>query len=223
MYLSRIELHDEAARTPEFWKHLATLNAVHQVVWSWFGDRPDRSRDFLYRHEGEGLTTRFFTLSSRPPVDTTGLWRIESKPFAPRLSSGDRLIFSLRANPTVKKSGGQKQGKRHDVVMHAKYTARTSSASPEPAEDLIETTCVAWLAARAERCGFAFAEGDVRTDGYRPVRFPRGPRQDDASVTMVDFEGRITVRDSARFLETVTQGIGSAKAFGCGLMLVRRS
>ena len=128
MYLSRIELHDEAARTPEFWKRLASLNDVHRVVWSWFGDRPDRARDFIYRDEGKGLTTRFFTLSARLPVDSTGLWRIESKPFAPRLASGDHLIFSLRANPTIKKSGGKEQGKRHDVVMHAKVAARTSGA-----------------------------------------------------------------------------------------------
>lgn len=223
MFLSRIELHDEAARTPEFWKRLASLNDVHQIVWSWFGDHPTRIRDFLYRHEGEGLTTRFFTLSARLPVDAGGLWRIESKPFAPRLSAGDRLIFSLRANPTRKKSGGQNQGKRHDVVMNAKFAARAGGGEPGPVADLIETTCVEWLSSRAERCGFEIGEGDVRTDGYRPVRFPRGPRQDDASVTMVDFEGRITVKDPSRFLESVTQGIGSAKAFGCGLMLVRRS
>ena len=124
MYLSRIELQGDAARTPEFWRRLGSLNDVHQIVWSWFGDHPARSRDFLYRQEGDGLSTRFFTLSARPPVDAGGLWRIASKPFAPRLSPGDRLLFSLRANPTRKKSDGRNQGKRHDVVMDAKFTAR---------------------------------------------------------------------------------------------------
>jgi CRISPR system Cascade subunit CasE len=223
MYLSRIELHEGAARTPEFWTRLASLSDVHRLVWSWFGDHPDRERDFLYRHEGEGLTTRFFTLSARPPVDPGGLWRIESKPFAPRLSPGERLMFSLRANPTRKKSGGQNQGKRHDVVMNAKVAARSSGDEPLPVAELIETTCIDWLSSRAQRCGFEMAGGDVRTDGYRPVRFPRGPRQPDASVTMVDFEGRITIRDPSQFIEALTAGIGPAKAFGCGLMLIRRT
>ncbi|HVT43422.1 MAG TPA: type I-E CRISPR-associated protein Cas6/Cse3/CasE [Thermoanaerobaculia bacterium] len=223
MYLSRIELRDETARTPEFWKYSASMNDVHEVVWSWFADDPDRRRDFLYRHEGEGLSTRFYTLSARLPVDPGGLWRVESKPFAPKLSAGDRLIFSLRANPTRRKTDGPGKGKRHDVVMDAKFAARTSGGERKPFTELVETTCIDWLSSRAAACGFGFAEGDVRTDGYRPVRFPRGRRHADASVTTVDFEGRITVKDPSCFLESVTQGIGPAKAFGCGLMLIRRA
>ncbi len=222
MFLSRIELCDDAARTAQFWKHIASMNDVHHVVWSWFADNPDRKRDFLYRHEGQGLTTRFFTLSTRLPLDSRGLWRIESKPFAPKLASGEQLFFSLRANPTRKKSDGSGKGKRHDVVMDAKLVARTEGGAPKPFAELVERECIDWLASRAEACGFEIAEGDVRTDAYRPVRFPRGRGQAGASVTMVDYEGRITVRDVSLFLQSVMQGIGPAKAFGCGLMLVRR-
>lgn len=222
MYLSRIELREGAARTPEFWNRLASLDDVHRVVWTWFADHPERRRDFLYRYEGEGLTTRFYTLSTRIPVDSYSLWHIESKPFAPKLSSGDRLHFSLRANPTRRKVHGPGRGKRHDVVMDEKLSARTRGGSPEPHSQTVETTCVAWLASRAEACGFEIADGDVRTDGYRSIRFSRGRGKDDASVTMVDFDGRLTIRDPSQFIESVTQGIGAAKAFGCGLMLIRR-
>jgi CRISPR system Cascade subunit CasE len=222
MYLSRIELREEAARTAGFWKSLASLNDVHRVVWSWFGDRADRRRDFLYRQEGEGLRTRFYTLSERLPVDSQALWHIESKPFAPKLSSGDGLIFSLRANPTRRKSSGPGKGKRHDVVMDAKVAARTRGRVPESAAQLVGMTCIDWLASRAQACGFALEEGDVRTEGYRQMRFPRGSRHE-ASVTTVDFDGRITVEDPSRFIEALGQGIGPAKAFGCGLMLIRRT
>lgn len=221
MYLSRIELRDDAGRSSAFWKGIVSLNDVHRVVWSWFGDHPDRGRDFLYRLEGEGAKARFFTLSEREPVDGDGLWRIESKVFQPKLAPGDRLVFSLRANPTVRKANGPTKGKRHDVVMDAKHAAR-ASGDDLPMTELVEATCFTWLLARAERCGFEISKGDVRTDGYRSARFPRGRGRADASITTVDFEGRLTVRDPSAFVEAMTQGIGPAKGFGCGLMLVRR-
>jgi CRISPR system Cascade subunit CasE len=38
----------------------------------------------------------------------------------------------------------------------------------------------------------------------------------------VDFEGTIEITDPGIFVEALFTGIGPAKAFGCGLMLVRR-
>jgi CRISPR system Cascade subunit CasE len=38
----------------------------------------------------------------------------------------------------------------------------------------------------------------------------------------LDFEGRLKIVDADRFKQALFEGIGSAKAFGCGLMLVRR-
>ncbi|MEO8379266.1 MAG: type I-E CRISPR-associated protein Cas6/Cse3/CasE [Acidobacteriota bacterium] len=222
MYLSRIELRDDAGRAGAFWKRIASLDDVHRVVWSWFGDRPDRERDFLYRLEGEGSKARFFTLSERQPVDGDGLWRIESKVFQPKLAPGDRLVFSLRANPTVRKASGPAKGKRHDVVMDAKVAARAGGDERSMTE-LVEGTCFAWLSARAERCGFEIGVGDVRTEGYRSARFPRGRGRDDASITTVDFAGCLTVRNPGAFVDALAHGIGPAKGFGCGLMLVRRA
>jgi hypothetical protein len=43
---------------------------------------------------------------------------VETKSFAPALSPGDRLIFSLRANATIARPRGDKRaGRRDDVVM----------------------------------------------------------------------------------------------------------
>ena len=223
MYLSRIELRDGAARIPEFWNRLASLNDIHRIAWSWFDDDPDRKRDFLYRHEGEGMATRFYTLSPREPVDRSGLWKISSKPFAPKLVAGDRLQFSLRANPTRRKNFGPAKGKRVDVVMDAKFSARANPGASTALFEIVETTCIEWFKSRAYAHGFGMDDLDVRTDGYRPVRFPRDQGENDATVTMVDFDGRMTVTDPAKLIESITRGIGPAKAFGCGLMLVRRA
>ena len=78
--------------------------ASHQLVWSLFADGPERRRDFLWREEAPG---RFMTLSSRPPVDVAracSIWIL--KPFAPVLAAGDRLGFTLRANPVVARADG---------------------------------------------------------------------------------------------------------------------
>jgi CRISPR system Cascade subunit CasE len=37
-----------------------------------------------------------------------------------------------------------------------------------------------------------------------------------------DFEGKLKIVDADRFKKELFQGVRSAKAFGCGLMLVKR-
>ena len=39
---------------------------------------------------------------------------------------------------------------------------------------------------------------------------------------ILDFEGRLKIVDTDRLQKALFEGIDSAKAFGCGLMLVRR-
>jgi CRISPR system Cascade subunit CasE len=39
---------------------------------------------------------------------------------------------------------------------------------------------------------------------------------------VLDISGVLEVRDPARFLARLIQGFGRARAFGCGLMLIRR-
>lgn len=221
MYLSRIELREDAARNPEFWSGLSSVRDAHRMVWNWFTDREDRERDFLFRIEGDGASTRVYTLSERVPVDPRGLWSIESKAFAPNLRMGTRLAFALRVNPTLRKSNGVGKGKRHDVVMDARFQARTRGQSLTR-EELVQESCVAWMATRAERLGFEIDSEHVRAEGYRPVRLPRGSGRDDATITIVDLKGVLTVTDPDRFVAGVCQGIGPAKAFGCGLILIRR-
>ena len=59
-------------------------------------------------------------------------------------------------------------------------------------------------------------------DGYEPVRIPRdggGAMQ----FSQLEFTGTLVATDPAVFLAAVRAGFGRAKAFGCGLMLIRRA
>jgi CRISPR-associated protein Cas6/Cse3/CasE subtype I-E len=72
--------------------------ASRRLVWTLFADSENRKRDFLWREDASG---RFYLLSSRQPQDQHHLFTVETKAFEPALSSGDKLVFSLRANATI--------------------------------------------------------------------------------------------------------------------------
>jgi CRISPR system Cascade subunit CasE len=54
---------------------------------------------------------------------------------------------------------------------------------------------------------------------YRQVRIPHGKRS--ISLGVLDLEGELVVREPETFLTGVAAGLGRAKAFGCGWMLLR--
>jgi CRISPR system Cascade subunit CasE len=191
--------------------------AAHHLVWSLFADGPERRRDFLWREEGPG---QFMTLSSRPPVNVENLFDLDSKPFFPVLAPGDRLGFTLRANPVVARVTvpGQR-GKRHDVVMDVlKPIPRGKRA--EPRQDAVLTAGRSWLARQGATHGFR-PEGEIAVDGYDRVVIPRATG-DPAVFGMLDISGALTIEDPVRFLVAQAAGFGRARAFGCGLMLIRR-
>ena len=223
MNLSRIRLRPDAAQTDTFWKRFTSDYSVHKLVWSWFADSPDRRRDFLYRQEGAEGKLCFFTLSERPPLDRDGLWLVESKPFQPKLSKGQKLAFTTRVNPTLQRGDGPAKGQRCDVVMDAKFRARDSNDPVAAAPGLVQDAVTKWLSARAERCGFSFGSDEVTVDGYHQLRFSKGHGQPDIRITVVDVGGLLTVIDPVRFLDMLRGGLGHAKGFGCGLMLIRRA
>ncbi len=192
--------------------------AGHNLLWSLFADSPDRTRDFLWREEAPG---RFLTLSAREPVDGHDLFRVEPKPFEPALRAGDRLSFALRANPVVAVPGARgERGKRADVVMQ-KLHAIPPGQRAQARETIIPEAGRAWLVKQGEKHGFA-PEDEVGVDGYETVRLPR-PGARPVQYGVLELDGVLVVRDPAAFLAQLAIGFGRARAFGCGLMLIRRA
>ena len=79
-----------------------------------------------------------------------------------------------------------------------------------------------WPAAQGERAGFRLP-GPVRVDGYDQVRIRRGRGRDEVSFSVLDLGGVLEVSDPVLFLAALAQGFSKAKAWGCGLMLIRRA
>ncbi len=193
----------------------------HHLVWSLFADSPDRRRDFLWREMERGT---FLILSARRPADRHALFEIDApKLFAPALEAGDRLQFSLRANPVVRRyDPRRRRSVKHDVVMDA----LRSNPGGERAEHrlaVMRERGSAWLERQADRAGFIVQPVSVRVDGYDQHRVTRKGTAPAMSFSTLDFDGFLTVGDPDTFLAAIAGGFGAAKAYGCGLMLIRRA
>lgn len=186
----------------------------HQWVWRFFPSAPGAPRDHIFRRTDQGQAMRFYVVSARPPVTFSDAWTIQSRAYAPQLGVGDVLEFELRANPVItRRVGGRQQ--RHDVVMDAKKHADAGSADSYA---LLRTSCTQWLSRQGARHGFHVDEASLSVEGYTQ----HVAKRDELRFSTVDYRGMLTVGDPGAFVRMLGTGLGHAKAFGCGLMLVRR-
>lgn len=228
----------------------ASAAATHQLLWSLFtaadphmpgaaaepaqhAQRQRPAANFLWRDEGgEGWRRRrFLTLSAQTPDDRLRLFDVETKEFAPRFSVGQCLRFCLRANPSVSAPvRGAKRGKRKDPVAIA-LKSLPQAERRQQRFDILQREGRRWLAGQSERAGFWLPQGApfaVDGEDHRVVARPPRPalaRDGQAPIrfSVLDFSGVLEVRDPDAFLAAIARGFGRAKAFGCGLMLIRRA
>jgi len=226
MYFSRISF------TPSSGAELSKLASrvcgggyrEHQSLWQLFEKDPDADRDFLFRREQAQGWPRYFMISDRLPTRADDIWKIESKAYAPKIQAGRQLAFSLRVNPVVTRVSGTGKKQRHDVVMDLKkqldYQLMPKADRP-PVAGLIQQAGVTWLESRAEKHGFSFDPNAVQVDGYLRHRVSKKRGDKEINFSTLDYSGLLTVTDPELFKSVLFQGIGPAKAFGCGLLLVR--
>jgi CRISPR system Cascade subunit CasE len=201
--------------------------ADHQWLWRLFPAPPGTPREFLFRRSQADGLPRFHVVSRRPPEPAGPAWEVRTLPYAPRLVEGDRLAFELRANPCTR-HGRDGKSKRHDVVMEAKRHLQAERGLqrwrdvPEAERpllyDLVQRTCSDWLARMGSRLGFVPDQDTVRAQAYQQQEAGAARK---IQFSTVELQGQLTVRQPDAFVQALYQGVGPAKAFGCGLMLVR--
>jgi len=117
-------------------------------------------------------------------------------------SVGTELAFHLEANPVKRLRADGPEGR-----CNARVPLRSD-------DDLRQ-----WLARQGQRGGFEVIEGSLRIT--RLGRQTATLRDAPARVwDAVEFAGRLRVTDSDAFGEVMTCGIGPAKAFGFGLLVI---
>jgi CRISPR system Cascade subunit CasE len=218
-YFSRVTLLPGAKLTDWYRQALQRGESYrdHAVVWRLFPGDGVR-RDFLFRAGGanaDGHLT-YYVVSRRRPSALVGMLQLECKAYQPVFEVGERLAFTLRANPTVSRGEGGTRSKRHDVLMDAKR-----GKQGEAVREAMEAAATRWLAKRAPGMGMEVEASALRFDGYRQHRCIRSG-QPPLQFSSVDFHGAAVVRDPGRLVEALFNGVGHSKGFGCGMLMVRR-
>lgn len=243
LYLSRLTLRDDpsVAALKELIdpsENNSRSDAHHRLLWSAFSDGPDRKRDFLWRSESRG---KFYTLSQRPPINSGLFEPPECKEFSPSLAIGDQLEFVLRANAvksvSIDKKGGdahtqRSRGKKVDVAMHLLHsipgrtvlTSDRQSERPAMRYDLAKQASSQWLNAQGKQHGFTLDDQQFLLHDYSTVSLLQSRRKKSGSPKFgtFDMSGRLTITDPEAFTKRISIGFGRAKAFGQGLMLIKR-
>jgi CRISPR system Cascade subunit CasE len=198
----------------------------HQMVWDLFDNTPEQTRDFLYRREDTpGQLPFYYVVSARhPKCDGLDL-DVQSKKYKPALQQGDRLQFNLRANAVVtrKVDGNSKKRLRRDIIEAKvdEYKRRYSNPKDLPRPSVIHYEAAqGWLHRQGENNGFSVSEFFVENHSFNKVKKPNDPNT--RQFTSLDLHGQLIIDDPGQFTKIVENGLGRSKAFGCGLLLIKR-
>lgn len=225
MYISKVEF--DAVRLAQAGLYQSGRYAEHQWLWQLFSDSPQRKRDFVYRymkasHDGGANAPHFLVVSEREPEDRPYLRRLVVKPYDPQLSDGEHLEFSLRCNPVITRTAKDGTRSRVDMVQDARLRLKREGV---PEAEIPRRTKLAqdiapeWLA--KHKFGLDVDADSVQVEAYDQFRFVH-PEGGKLTLARLDLRGTGTVRDAQVLRHALYKGIGRARGFGFGLLLVRR-
>lgn len=217
MYLSRIALNTQRKSTIIA---LSSPQNIHAAVESSFPPAPENTKRNLWRIDRLNNAVYLIVLSNRKPdfshiVEQFGWPKAEQKwetkdytSLLEKITQGQRWQFRLRANPVhsisqtcdIKNQGSAKRGK-----IYAHITVQQQEK---------------WLLDRAAKYGFSLQEGSFCVTQRDIRKFQRNRKQ--VTLSIVTFEGVLEVEDVTLFQRALTNGIGRAKAYGCGLLTIKK-
>jgi len=178
----------------------------HQAVWKVFPGRDGERRDFLTRLDQRRDGFRLLIVSpsepTRPDWCPSECW--QSKPIPETYFSRRRYAFQLCANATKKVTKLGADGQPTKNGRRIPLTKR---------EELIS-----WFSRKADEGGFAPDAESLRTFSRGREYFEKQGMNGLHSA--VEFQGILNVTDPVKFHETFTRGVGPAKAFGFGLLVI---
>ncbi|MEX3100208.1 MULTISPECIES: type I-E CRISPR-associated protein Cas6/Cse3/CasE [unclassified Streptomyces] len=232
MYLTRFRINTARSGARRL---LGSPNFMHGAVNMAFPDPPPRDGTgprVLWRVDPApaGRADLFIVSPDRPDlthlVEEAG-WPGLAEPgwttfaydeFLGTLTEGSTWGFRLTANPV--------HNIRRDVDSRDSPTKRAAHITPRHQ--------IGWLLKRQENAGFEVIESpaerrltehghqhEVIVHDRMPLQFTKAGTANgrpQVRFTRVTFDGRLRVTDADTFRRTLTNGLGKAKAYGCGLM-----
>lgn len=194
----------------------------HQILWKLFPNDGSKKRDFLFHKDSKSELPQYLLVSKEIPVESKGVF-IETKPYNPVLKKEQQYGFSLIANPVVsKRIEGEKHSTKHDVWMNAKQIAKAKNLDRLETLNMCEDAVKKWLVNKGLSCGFSVIEDDLVIDGYIQNRIYKKKQANPIRFSSIHYQGILTVTDPDEFVNVLYNGLGKSKAFGCGLMLIKK-
>lgn len=199
-YLTKVEIDYETAVK----RGLRDSYAWHQKVWQAFPDRDGEDRNFLTRLDDTNNGFRLLILSKSIPVrpDWCPSDGWDTKEMNESFLQHGTYQFSLLANATEKKvireadGSRRKNGKRVPIVG--------------------EENLVSWLQRKAALHGFEITPSQLKATPMPRQYFVKKGKAGLHVAT--NFQGVLRVTDHDLFTQSLTKGIGTAKAFGFGML-----
>lgn len=184
--------------------------AWHQAAWEALPGRDGQERSFLTRLDLRDGVFQLLLLSATQPTRPSWCgeesWRLVSIPA--RFLEHRRYRFDLVANPTKKIA---KLGRDGKPTKNGKRVALLRAKDQ-----------LAWLERKAADGGFRLVHTPpINIDRATANAFSIRSRQQHGMHFGVRFRGLLEVENSDAFRETFWKGVGSAKAFGYGMLVLQ--
>ncbi len=225
-FLTRLEINRRrrAAR-----KYLGSPQVMHAAVEAAFPAHQAGERR-LWRVDSTGEAVWLYIVSAtRPDLThvledigrpTISTWETKDyQPFLEHLENGQVWAFRLTANPTH--SGRKKIG--------ASDTQRFGHVTVSQQEEWLVKRLSGWGLNAVPVVGKENSAGDLEPQvtavGREIIQFSHGTtdgRRSGVTLTRASYEGVVEVIDADKLRSALVNGMGHAKAYGCGLMTLAR-
>lgn len=199
MYLIKVEMDRRDAR-----HLLADCQQMHRMITGLFGtDR--QSSQILYRTQLAQNRLKVYLYAQNPAVDPDGKYDIQQRDVTSWLdgmAAGQLWSFDLVASPSKKVGAEGQKNSRRRILR-------------EPAERQN------WLERKAEQSGFAI----LHVEELEQIHVSGRHHADKGGTMYHDayhYQGTLQITNADAFRSALQNGIGSGKAYGFGMMMVKR-
>jgi len=232
MFLSRIQINPARREGRHI---LGSPQAMHATVLSAFPQTGDERGRVLWRMDQQDQKFWLYTVSQSKPdfshiVEQSGWPSVqpdwETRPYQNllnRLQNGQKWAFRLTANPvrTSQATGWVKNGKNEGHFVYPEKTNDAGKLRSKRYAHLTPDQQMAWFLERAPKWGFKIPDNssgapEASVIERRTDRFQRQGKT--VTIAKATFDGILEVTDVDKLREAMINGMGSAKAYGCGLL-----
>lgn len=186
---------------------ITDLYSLHRVVYSLYDDvrgagqkASSQGSGILFADQGGDFRSRrILMLANRSPAECIDgeFGEVQSKAIPDEFLSHARYRFKVIVNPT-----------RRDSASHRLMPVKGREAIAE------------WFTARGPQSwGFTVSPEHLQVDNVDVLRF-KDKHQHEVTICQAHVQGQFSITDPAQFQHSFAQGIGRARAFGCGLLQI---